>query len=88
MTMDSAHAPHPGRNGGVPAAGAASAPAGGPASTTAVRRSVTAIHPPRGPKAEGARVAARPHRVRRHAGIAPLLTADALAAATAAGYVA
>ncbi|MET9470183.1 exopolysaccharide biosynthesis polyprenyl glycosylphosphotransferase [Streptomyces sp. NPDC006544] len=52
---------------------------------TAVRRSVTAIHPPRGPKADQARTALRPQRVRRRDGILPLLNADALAVvATAA----
>lgn len=45
-----------------------------------VRRSVTAIHPPRGPKADRARAAVRPERVRRRDGIAPLLAADAFAA--------
>ncbi|MEV7416910.1 exopolysaccharide biosynthesis polyprenyl glycosylphosphotransferase [Streptomyces sp. NPDC089919] len=65
MTMDSAHAPQAGRNG-----------TGG----TAVRRSVTSIHPPRGPRADQARPAVRPQRARRHAGVLPLLTVDALAA--------
>ncbi|QES48700.1 sugar transferase [Streptomyces venezuelae] len=73
MTMDSAHAPHSGRGGTQPA--------------TAVRRSVTAIHPPRGPQADQARPAVRPHRVRRHDGVAPLLTADALAAVLTAAAV-
>ncbi|MFJ3926077.1 exopolysaccharide biosynthesis polyprenyl glycosylphosphotransferase [Streptomyces sp. NPDC090022] len=76
MTMDSAHAPHAGRGGGSPAAG----PAAGPASTTAVRRSVTAIHPPRGPRADAARMAVRPRRVRRRESAVPLLATDALAA--------
>nr|WSX54648.1 exopolysaccharide biosynthesis polyprenyl glycosylphosphotransferase [Streptomyces sp. NBC_00974] len=55
------------------------------ADATAVRRSVTAIHPPRGPKADQARTAVRPQRVRRRDGILPLLNADVLAVvATAA----
>ncbi|MFI8104041.1 exopolysaccharide biosynthesis polyprenyl glycosylphosphotransferase [Streptomyces sp. NPDC086023] len=70
MTMDSAHAPHTGRKG---------------AGTTAVRRSVTSIHPPRGPKADQARPAVRPQRHRRHEGVGPLLTADAVAALVTAG---
>ncbi|MER5929568.1 exopolysaccharide biosynthesis polyprenyl glycosylphosphotransferase [Streptomyces sp. NPDC002054] len=73
MTMDSAHAPHSGRGGTQPA--------------TAVRPSVTAIHPPRGPQAGQARPAVRPRRVRRHDGVAPLLTADALAAVLTAAAV-
>ncbi|MFI5620777.1 exopolysaccharide biosynthesis polyprenyl glycosylphosphotransferase [Streptomyces sp. NPDC051567] len=68
MTMDSAPARHTGQGGT------------GPAGTTAVRRSVTAVHPPRRPRAEQTRAAVRPRRVRRHDGAAPLLTADALAA--------
>ncbi|MEU8774722.1 sugar transferase [Streptomyces sp. NPDC048606] len=66
--MDSAPARHTGQGGS------------GPAGSTAVRRSVTAIHPPRGPRAEQARTAVRPRRAHRRAGLAPLLTADALAA--------
>lgn len=55
------------------------------AGATAVRRSVTAIHPPRGPKTDQARTAVRPRRVRRRDGVLPLLAADTLAvAATAA----
>ncbi|MGW6409373.1 exopolysaccharide biosynthesis polyprenyl glycosylphosphotransferase [Streptomyces vinaceus] len=72
MTMDSAPARHTGQGG--------TGPAGGTAGTAAVRRSVTAIHPPRRPRAEQARPLARPQRVRRRDGILPLLTADALAA--------
>ncbi|MEV7613893.1 sugar transferase [Streptomyces sp. NPDC089799] len=64
--MDSAHAPHPGRGGNRPA--------------TAVRRSVLPIHPPRGPRADQARPAVRPQRIRRHGGAVPLISADALAA--------
>ncbi|WSF37272.1 exopolysaccharide biosynthesis polyprenyl glycosylphosphotransferase [Streptomyces sp. NBC_01351] len=52
----------------------------GPAGTTAVRRAATAIHPPRGPKADRARPAVRPQRIRRSGLVLPLLTADALAA--------
>lgn len=53
--------------------------------TTAVRRTVTAIHPPRGPQADQARTAVRSRRVRRRDGVLPPLTADALAVlATAA----
>ncbi|MFF5446866.1 sugar transferase [Streptomyces sp. NPDC012888] len=70
MTTESAHAPHTGRGGTQPA--------------TAVRRSVTAIHPPRGPKAESARPAVRPQRARHHEGLGPLVTADALAAVATA----
>ncbi|MEV8532820.1 exopolysaccharide biosynthesis polyprenyl glycosylphosphotransferase [Streptomyces sp. NPDC051211] len=73
MTMDSAHAPHSGRGGTQPA--------------TAVRRSVTSIHPPRGPQADQARPAVRSQRVRRHDGVAPLLTADALATVLTAAVV-
>ncbi|MFI5830603.1 exopolysaccharide biosynthesis polyprenyl glycosylphosphotransferase [Streptomyces sp. NPDC051578] len=69
MTMDSAPARHTGQSGTGPAGG-----------TTAVRRAVTAIHPPRRPKAEQARPAVRPQRARRGYGNLPLLTADALAA--------
>ncbi|MBT2470863.1 hypothetical protein J7E97_24085, partial [Streptomyces sp. ISL-66] len=55
------------------------------AGPTAVRRSVTAIHPPRGPKTDQARTAVRPRRVRHRDGVLPLLAADALAVvATAA----
>ncbi|MFE9632348.1 exopolysaccharide biosynthesis polyprenyl glycosylphosphotransferase [Streptomyces sp. NPDC006463] len=72
MTMDSAPARHTGQGGTGPAGGAG---------VTAVRRSATAIHPPRGPRAGQARAAVRPHR--RHGsttGVFPLVTADALAA--------
>ncbi|MFE2552943.1 exopolysaccharide biosynthesis polyprenyl glycosylphosphotransferase [Streptomyces sp. NPDC059355] len=72
MTMDSAPARHTGQGG--------TGPAGGTAGTAAVRRSVTAIHPPRRPRADPARPLARPQRVRRSDGVLPLLTADALAA--------
>ncbi|WP_406183247.1 exopolysaccharide biosynthesis polyprenyl glycosylphosphotransferase [Streptomyces sp. NBC_01006] len=68
MTMDSAPARHTGQGGT------------GPAGTAAVRRSVTAIHPPRRPRADQARPLLRPQRVRRRDGILPLLAADALAA--------
>ncbi|MGW0754641.1 exopolysaccharide biosynthesis polyprenyl glycosylphosphotransferase [Streptomyces sp. NPDC002587] len=73
MTMDSAPARHT-RQG-------VTGPAGG-AGVTAVRRSATAIHPPRGPRAGQARPAVRPGRGRHAmtAGLLPLLTADALAA--------
>ncbi|MEU9303108.1 exopolysaccharide biosynthesis polyprenyl glycosylphosphotransferase [Streptomyces sp. NPDC048269] len=71
MTMDSAPARHAGQGGTGPAGGAG---------VTAVRRSATAIHPPRGPRAGQARTAVHPHRVRRRDGVLPLLTADALAA--------
>ncbi|MFC9298163.1 exopolysaccharide biosynthesis polyprenyl glycosylphosphotransferase [Streptomyces sp. NPDC057011] len=74
--MDSAAARHTGQGGNGPAGGSAFAPAplGG------ARRSATAIHPPRGPRADRARAAVRPQRVRRLDGLLPLLTADALAA--------
>ncbi|AWZ08557.1 exopolysaccharide biosynthesis polyprenyl glycosylphosphotransferase [Streptomyces sp. ICC4] len=81
--MDSAPARHTGQGGTGPAGGStgttgtSTAPAG--TGTTSRRRSVTAIHPPRGPKADQARPAARPHRVRRRDGVAALLGADALA---------
>lgn len=83
MTMDSAPARHPGQGGKGPAGGGAFAPAplGG------ARRSTTAIHPPRGPRADQARPAVRPRRVRRHGsttGLLPLLTADGLAAVATA----
>ncbi|MFE5541921.1 exopolysaccharide biosynthesis polyprenyl glycosylphosphotransferase [Streptomyces sp. NPDC056492] len=71
MTMDSAPARHTGQGG---------TGAGGTAGTAAVRRSVTAIHPPRRPRVDQARPLARPQRVRRRDGVLPLLTADALAA--------
>ncbi|MGW7193376.1 sugar transferase, partial [Streptomyces sp. NPDC054838] len=76
MTMDSAPARHTGQSGTGPAGG-----------TTAVRRAVTAIHPPRRPKAEQARPAVRPQRARRGDGNLPLLTADALAAVLTATAV-
>ncbi|MFD3546508.1 exopolysaccharide biosynthesis polyprenyl glycosylphosphotransferase [Streptomyces sp. NPDC058655] len=72
MTMDSAPARHTGQ-GGTGHGGTAAA-------ATAVRRSRAAIHPPRGPRADRARAAVRPQRVRRRDGVLPLLTADALAA--------
>ncbi|WP_443047471.1 exopolysaccharide biosynthesis polyprenyl glycosylphosphotransferase [Streptomyces sp. NBC_00354] len=72
MTMDSAPARHTGQGG--------TGPAGSTGGTAAVRRSVTAIHPPRRPRADPARPLARPHRVRRRDGVLPLLTADVLAA--------
>ncbi|MEV7521618.1 exopolysaccharide biosynthesis polyprenyl glycosylphosphotransferase [Streptomyces sp. NPDC091371] len=50
-----------------------------PAPDTAARRAATAIHPPRGPKADRARPAVRPQRIRRRGQVLPLLTADALA---------
>ncbi|MFJ6797732.1 exopolysaccharide biosynthesis polyprenyl glycosylphosphotransferase [Streptomyces sp. NPDC091268] len=75
MTMDSAPARHTGQGGTGPSGGSTGT------GTTAVRRSVTAIHPPRGPKAEQARQAVRPQRVRRRDGVLPPLTADALAVA-------
>ncbi|MCX4543119.1 sugar transferase [Streptomyces sp. NBC_01565] len=70
--MDSAPARHTGQGGTGPAGGSAG-------NTTAVRRSVTAIHPPRRPRADQARPAVRPRRIRRRGGAAPLLAADALA---------
>lgn len=73
MTMDSAPARHPGQGGTGPTGSSTGT------GTTAVRRSVTAIHPPRGPKTDQARSAVRPRRVRRRDGVVPLLTADALA---------
>ncbi|MBT2406378.1 exopolysaccharide biosynthesis polyprenyl glycosylphosphotransferase [Streptomyces sp. ISL-87] len=76
--MDSAPARH-GQGG--------TGPAGGSTGTTAVRRSVTAIHPPRGPRAYQARAAVRPRRVRRRDGVLPLLTADALAVVLTAAAV-
>ncbi|MFD9339890.1 exopolysaccharide biosynthesis polyprenyl glycosylphosphotransferase [Streptomyces sp. NPDC060028] len=75
MTMDSAPARHTGQGGTGPSVGSTGT------GITAVRRSVTAIHPPRGPKAEQARPAVRPHRARRRDGVLPLLSADALAVA-------
>ncbi|KPI23842.1 hypothetical protein OV450_7390, partial [Actinobacteria bacterium OV450] len=80
MTMDSAPARHTGQGG--------TGPAGGTAGTAAVRRSVTAIHPPRRPRADPARPLARPQRVRRRDGVVPLLTADGLAAVLATAAVA
>ncbi|MFE2284420.1 exopolysaccharide biosynthesis polyprenyl glycosylphosphotransferase [Streptomyces sp. NPDC059443] len=65
-------------------AGTATLGAGPGSAATAVRRTVTAIHPPRGPRAEQARPAVRPKRVRRRDGVLPLLTADALAVLGAA----
>ncbi|MET9963206.1 exopolysaccharide biosynthesis polyprenyl glycosylphosphotransferase [Streptomyces sp. NPDC006326] len=71
--MDSAPARHTGQSG--------TGPAGGSAGTAAVRRSVTAIHPPRRPDADRARPLVRPQRGRPRDGVLPLLTADALATA-------
>ncbi|WTS98204.1 exopolysaccharide biosynthesis polyprenyl glycosylphosphotransferase [Streptomyces sp. NBC_00096] len=92
--MDSAPARHTGQGGTGPAAGTgttststAGAAGIGAGGTTAVRRSVTAIHPPRGPKADQARSAVRPKRVRRRDGVTPLLTADALAVVVTAAAV-
>lgn len=76
MTMDSAPARHTGQGGTGPAGGSAFAPA----PHVAARRSATAIHPPRGPKADQARPALRPRRIRRRGRLLPLLAADALAA--------
>nr|WP_079191694.1 exopolysaccharide biosynthesis polyprenyl glycosylphosphotransferase [Streptomyces sp. CB00455] len=76
--MDSAPARHTGQGGTGPAGGSAFAPA----PPAAARRSATAIHPPRGPRADPARAAVRPGRSRRHGsttGALPLLAADALA---------
>ncbi|MFH7600192.1 hypothetical protein WDV06_34610, partial [Streptomyces racemochromogenes] len=82
MTMDSAPARHTGGQSGTghpggrafasasPVAPPAVAPAAAPATT---RRAVTAIHPPRGPRADRARPAVRPGRARRGRGAAPLL---------------
>ncbi|MFD8984474.1 exopolysaccharide biosynthesis polyprenyl glycosylphosphotransferase [Streptomyces sp. NPDC059564] len=78
--MDSAPARHTGQGGTGPAGGSAFAPAP-PAEP---RRAVTAIHPPRGPRADQARPAVRPQRVRRRDGVTPLLAADALAAVVTA----
>ncbi|WP_435056407.1 exopolysaccharide biosynthesis polyprenyl glycosylphosphotransferase [Streptomyces venezuelae] len=76
MTMDSAPARHTKQGGTGPARAGAFAPA----HLAAARRSATAIHPPRGPRADLARSAVRPRRVRRRGRLLPLLTADALAA--------
>ncbi|MFG2713992.1 sugar transferase [Streptomyces goshikiensis] len=70
--MDSAPARHTGQGGTGPAGGSAG-------NSTAIRRSVTAIHPPRRSRADQARPALRPQRVRRRGGPVPLLAADALA---------
>ncbi|MEV6679929.1 sugar transferase [Streptomyces erythrochromogenes] len=72
--MDSAPARHTGQ-GGTGTGGSAFAPA----PHAAARRSATAIHPPRGPRADQARTAVRPQRVRRRSRALPLLSADALA---------
>ncbi|MGW7437899.1 exopolysaccharide biosynthesis polyprenyl glycosylphosphotransferase [Streptomyces sp. NPDC054849] len=77
MTMDSAPARHTGQGGTGPAGGSAFAPA----PHAAARRSVTAIHPPRGPRTDQARSALRPRRVRRRGRVLPMLTADTLAVA-------
>ncbi|MER7762438.1 sugar transferase [Streptomyces sp. NPDC097619] len=71
MTMESAHAPHAGRKGAGPAAGAAA--------RSATVRPVPSIHPPRAPRTEQARPAVRPQRTRRRSGVLPLVTADVLA---------
>ncbi|MFJ1868025.1 exopolysaccharide biosynthesis polyprenyl glycosylphosphotransferase [Streptomyces sp. NPDC088097] len=76
--MDSAPARHTGQGGTGPAGGSA---AFAPAPAAEARRAVTAIHPPRGPRAVRARPAVRPQRVRRRGGTAPLVASDALAAA-------
>ncbi|MGW7459844.1 exopolysaccharide biosynthesis polyprenyl glycosylphosphotransferase [Streptomyces sp. NPDC054797] len=75
MTMDSAPARHTGQGGTGPAGGSAFAPA----PHAGARRSATAIHPPRRPRADQARSAVRPQRTRRRSRVLPLLTADALA---------
>ncbi|MFB7172596.1 sugar transferase, partial [Streptomyces sp. NPDC056254] len=77
--MDSAPARHTGQGGTGPGGSAFA-----PAPHAAARRSATAIHPPRGPRAEQARSAVRPRRVRRGSRVLPLLTADALAAVVTA----
>ncbi|MEV7541714.1 exopolysaccharide biosynthesis polyprenyl glycosylphosphotransferase [Streptomyces sp. NPDC089915] len=65
-----------------PAVSPAAAPAAAPAAPPAAnRRAATAIHPPRGPRADRARPAVRPARVRRDRGPAALRAADALAVA-------
>ncbi|MGW0901840.1 sugar transferase, partial [Streptomyces goshikiensis] len=66
MTMDSAPARHTGQGGTGPVGASASA-----GNSTAIRRSVTAIHPPRRPRADPARPALRPRRRRRRAGTPP-----------------
>ncbi|WP_256987811.1 exopolysaccharide biosynthesis polyprenyl glycosylphosphotransferase [Streptomyces sp. BR123] len=70
--MDSAPPRHSGQGGTGHAAGGAG--------TAAVRRTVTAIHPPRGPRADQARPLVRQRRDRYRHGALPLLAADALAA--------
>ncbi|MFD4150980.1 sugar transferase, partial [Streptomyces goshikiensis] len=65
MTMDSAPARHTGQGGTGPVGASAG-------NSTAIRRSVTAIHPPRRPRADPARPALRPRRVRPRGGPAPL----------------
>ncbi|MFJ8211045.1 exopolysaccharide biosynthesis polyprenyl glycosylphosphotransferase [Streptomyces sp. NPDC096033] len=87
--MDSAAARHTGGQSGTGHAGGSAFASVSPAAPPAVspakpRRAVTAIHPPRGPRAERVRPAARPGRVRRGRGATPLLAADALAAAVTA----
>ncbi|MGW2270619.1 exopolysaccharide biosynthesis polyprenyl glycosylphosphotransferase [Streptomyces yangpuensis] len=86
MTMDSAPARHTGQGGTGPGSSAFA-----PAPHAAARRSATAIHPPRGPRADLARSAVRPQRLRRSSRVLPLLTADAMAvvltAATLPGQV-
>ncbi|MFD9623845.1 exopolysaccharide biosynthesis polyprenyl glycosylphosphotransferase [Streptomyces virginiae] len=76
MTMDSAPARHTGQGGTGPTGAGALAPA----HPAAGRRSATAIHPPRRPRAAQDRSAVRPRRIRRRGRVLPLLTADALAA--------
>ncbi|MFD0270488.1 exopolysaccharide biosynthesis polyprenyl glycosylphosphotransferase [Streptomyces sp. NPDC127106] len=75
MTMDSAPPRHTGQGGTGHAVGAAG--------TAAVRRSVTAIHPPRGPRADQARPPVRQRRDRSRHGALPLLAADVLATVVA-----
>ncbi|MFJ3975253.1 exopolysaccharide biosynthesis polyprenyl glycosylphosphotransferase [Streptomyces sp. NPDC090021] len=77
--MDSAPARHTGQGGTGPGGSAFA-----PAPHGAARRSATAIHPPRGPRADLARSAVRPQRLRRSSRVLPLLTADALAAVVTA----
>lgn len=74
MTMDSAAARHTGQGGTGPAGGAFA-----PAPQPPARRSTTAIHPPRGPRADQARSAVRARGVPRRDGALPLLGTDALA---------
>ncbi|MFB0626371.1 exopolysaccharide biosynthesis polyprenyl glycosylphosphotransferase [Streptomyces sp. AB3(2024)] len=80
MTMDSAPARHTGQGATAPAGGGAFAPA----PPAEARRTVPAIHPPRGPRTDRARPAVRPRRTIRRDGAAALVTADALAVAVTA----